>query len=64
MKQGAQRHNPRGQRESYFKTAGLASFIVPSPSKNLCQANQLVIAFGLGVRLGMLLAEQLSGHDK
>lgn len=44
-------------RPCYVDAAGIASFIAPFPGKNLCKANQLVVAFALGIRFGMLLAK-------
>lgn len=46
-------------RYCYVNAAGIASFIAPFPGKDLCKANQLVIAFALGIRFGMLLAKHL-----
>ena len=65
MKQGTPgcapwRHRSASQgqaRPCYVDAAGIASFIAPFPGKDLCKANQLVIAFALGIRFGMLLAK-------
>ncbi len=44
-------------RPCYVDAAGIANFIAPFPGKNLCTANQLLVAFALGIRFGMLLAK-------